>query len=52
MEGIDRVGNPGTYAFKKKMGGREVAFPGKQYYAMTAFGSALAALDRFRNRNA
>jgi CelD/BcsL family acetyltransferase involved in cellulose biosynthesis len=52
MEGIDRVGNPGTYAFKKKLGGREVAFPGKQYYAMTAFGSAVAALDRFRNRSA
>jgi lipid II:glycine glycyltransferase (peptidoglycan interpeptide bridge formation enzyme) len=28
LEGIDPVNNPGTYAFKKKMGGTEVSFPG------------------------
>jgi hypothetical protein len=50
MEGIDRAQNPGTYAFKKKMGGREVALLGKQYYAPSLTGRALVALDRLRDR--
>jgi len=41
LEGIDPVGNPGTYAFKKKMGGREVALEGKRYYPLCLRGRVL-----------
>jgi hypothetical protein len=49
MEGIDRVRNPGTYAFKKKFGGREIVLAGKQYFPLSAIGSALVLLSRFRS---
>lgn len=50
LEGIDPVGNPGTYAFKKKMGGAEVTLCGKQYHPVGVGGRALAWLDRQRDR--
>jgi hypothetical protein len=46
LEGIDPIGNPGTYAFKKKMGGEEVALAGKHYYPLGLRGRALAWMDR------
>lgn len=49
LEGIDRVRNPGTFAFKKKMGGREVTLAGKDYYSFSALGRAAAYIDRLRN---
>jgi len=49
LEGIDRLKDPGTFAFKKKMGGREVALTGKHYYALSAIGRAVAAADKFRD---
>jgi hypothetical protein len=49
LEGIDRVRNPGTFAFKKKMGGREVALEGKDYYSFSALGSVAAYIDRLRS---
>ena len=50
LEGIDRGRNPGTFAFKKKMGGREVALAGKTYHAFSSLGRALAVMDRYRER--
>jgi CelD/BcsL family acetyltransferase involved in cellulose biosynthesis len=50
LEGIDRKRNPGTFAFKKKMGGREVVLVGKNYYALSTLGKAVAAFDRNRDR--
>jgi len=50
LEGIDRRRNPGTFAFKKKMGGREVVLAGKAYYPLSTVGVAVAAFDRSRGR--
>jgi CelD/BcsL family acetyltransferase involved in cellulose biosynthesis len=50
LEGIDRRRNPGTFAFKKKMGGREVVLAGKAYYPQSTLGMAVAAFDRGRGR--
>jgi len=50
LEGIDPRRNPGTFAFKKKMGGREVVLAGKKYYALSGLGAAVAAVDRYRAR--
>jgi hypothetical protein len=38
LEGIDPHGNPGTYKFKKKMGGTEVALSGKRYIPIGTYG--------------
>lgn len=46
LEGIDPVRNPGTYAFKKKMGGQEVALIGKRYYPVGISGHVMAWIDR------
>jgi len=35
LGGIDPVNNPGTYAFKKKMGGKEVLLQGVEYTTFT-----------------
>src|SRR5262249_48160721 len=45
LEGIDPVGNPGTYAFKKKMGGREVALEGKRYDPLCLRGRVLSWIE-------
>ena len=41
LEGIDPVGNPGVYAFKKKMGGREVMLAGKCVESLTWKGNII-----------
>jgi hypothetical protein len=38
LEGIDPQGNPGTYKFKKKMGGTEVTLSGKHYIPIGTYG--------------
>lgn len=38
LEGIDPENNPGTYQFKMKMGGKEVALPGKRAYSLSISG--------------
>lgn len=48
LEGIDPVNNPGTYAFKKKMGGTEVALAGLQFYPFDRVGRTLAWLQARR----
>jgi len=50
LEGLDRRRNPGTFAFKKKLGGREVVLEGKEYYPLSAIGVGVAAVDRLRER--
>lgn len=45
LEGIDPEGNPGVYAFKKKMGGAEITLAGKNYYSLDHRGRLLAWLD-------
>jgi lipid II:glycine glycyltransferase (peptidoglycan interpeptide bridge formation enzyme) len=49
LEGIDRKRNPGTFAFKKKMGGREVILAGKNYHSLSGLGRAVAVIDRCRD---
>lgn len=49
LEGIDPVHNPGTYAFKKKMGGAEVTLRGQRTYPLGLCGRALAWLYAMRN---
>jgi CelD/BcsL family acetyltransferase involved in cellulose biosynthesis len=44
LEGIDPQGNPGTYAFKKKMGGEEVALARREVTAIDVRGRLLAPL--------
>jgi hypothetical protein len=48
LEGIDPVANPGTFAFKSRMGGRRVALVGKEYFPYDLRGRALAWLDERR----
>jgi hypothetical protein len=50
LEGIDRKRNPGTFAFKKKMGGCEVVLRGKEYFALSRSGVVAATFDRLRDR--
>lgn len=50
LEGIDPAGNPGVHAFKKKMGGEELALEGKHYYPLVRRGSLIAWLDARRSR--
>jgi lipid II:glycine glycyltransferase (peptidoglycan interpeptide bridge formation enzyme) len=44
LGGIDPKGNPGTYAFKNKMGGVEVTLCGKRFFPFGAYGRLLAWL--------
>ena len=44
LEGIDPQGNPGTYKFKKKMGGTEVALSGKRYIPIGTYGRIVSWL--------
>ena len=46
LEGIDPAGNPGTYAFKKKMGGEEVTLAGRGVAPLSRTGHLLAPLAR------
>lgn len=46
LEGIDRVRNPGTYAFKKKMGGNEIALEGHSYFPNSLRGQMIALVSR------
>jgi hypothetical protein len=48
LEGLDKARNAGTYVFKKKMGGREVALRGKEYFPFRSWGHFVAAWDRRR----
>ena len=48
LEGIDPVRNPGTYQFKKKMGGREVELPGEIFVPLNLRGRVLAMALRWR----
>ncbi len=46
LEGIDPKGNPGTYAFKRKMGGEEVALTGRSVVPLNGLGRVLAPVAR------
>lgn len=46
LEGIDPAGNPGVYAFKRKMGGREVVLQGMEAMPLTWAGHVAVALGR------
>lgn len=46
LEGIDPVGNPGTYDFKRKMGGEEVTLAGRQLTPLNLTGRVLAPAVR------
>ena len=46
LEGIDPAANPGTYAFKMKMGAREVVLPGRRAYPLTIAGRAAITAGR------
>lgn len=48
LEGIDPVSNPGTYKFKKKMGGVIVGLPEIKLSALSLRGSLIKTLLRFR----
>ena len=41
LEGIDAKGNPGVYAFKKKMGGDEIIFPQRKVYPLNLTGHVI-----------
>lgn len=49
LEGIDDEGNAGTAAFKRKMGGIEVALPGHEVQPLGLRGRALALAMRLRH---
>jgi len=46
VEGLDPDNNPGTYNFKKKLGGREVRLPGKQFFPLNARGRCVTLAHR------
>ena len=48
LEGIDPRSNPGTYKFKKKMGGRIVALTHAQVYSTSFIGTLIAPILRRR----
>jgi len=50
LEGIDRINNPGVFAFKKKMGGDIVNLVGKQYIPLNTIGTILKIAGRIFNR--
>ena len=45
LEGFDDYQNPGTYAFKKKMGGEPVTLVGREYRPLSIKGALVARLD-------
>lgn len=46
LEGIDPVGNPGVYEFKRKMGGREVILQGIEVIPLSLPGRVAVAVGR------
>jgi len=50
LEGIDPINNPGVYAFKKKMGGEEVALEGKHAVPLTLSGRIAALVGKMMGR--
>ncbi|EKD55006.1 MAG: methicillin resistance protein [uncultured bacterium] len=46
LEGIDPKKNPGTYQFKKKLGGKMVTFPGIKIYFLNRMIHAIASILR------
>lgn len=50
LEGIDPVNNPGVYAFKKKMGGYEVALQGKFSTPLNWRGTVIQLAGRLAGR--
>lgn len=54
LEGVDPRGNPGVYAFKRKMGGEEVSLAGQAFAPLglrgKLIGAALQARDTLRGR--
>lgn len=50
LEGIDPVNNPGVYAFKKKMGGEEVALEGKRFIPLTIGGQIAYRLGKMAGK--
>ena len=50
LEGIDQAANPGTYAFKKSLGGSEVVLAGQQVLPISMMGQVLSPLVERRLR--
>ena len=50
LEGIDPIGNPGVYAFKKKMGGRIVSLVAREYFPADIRGCAFAWISKLQRR--
>ena len=50
LEGLDRAANPGTYAFKAKMGGNIITLPIRQANALNLRGGLVLALNKLVNR--
>ena len=46
QEGIDPLGNPSTYAYKKKFGGVETDLPGLMAYPLSAIGKLMLMVGR------
>jgi len=46
LEGIDPIGNPGVYEFKRKMGGHEVTLQGMETMPLSWVGSVAVSLGR------
>lgn len=50
LEGIDPIGNPGVYEFKRKMGGCEVALEGMETTSLSWLGACAVAAARMLGR--
>lgn len=50
LEGIDPVGNPGVYQFKKKMGGVEVVLQGMEVVPLSLVGRVAVGVGQFLKR--
>jgi lipid II:glycine glycyltransferase (peptidoglycan interpeptide bridge formation enzyme) len=50
LEGIDPVGNPGVYEFKRKMGGREVSLQGMEVTPLSILGRVAVSVGRRMGR--
>ncbi len=50
LEGIDPLGNPGVYKFKKKMGGTEVFLQGMEISPLSCIGRIVVGAGRLLGR--
>lgn len=50
LEGIDPINNPGVYAFKKKMGGDEIALRGLSSYPLGICGRGIEMIGKMTGR--